>query len=303
MTTLGDARAQLVDTLRASGVASPEAEVSTLLEALTGLSRSEQSLRRHRPLEQHLVARLSEALRRRVAGEPLQLVLGATSFYGVSLTLRAGVLVPRPETERLVELVLQHAPPPAEGPWRVVDVGCGSGAIALALAAERPDAEVVACDVDDAAVTLARENARPFGARVRVVQSDLLLEPSVRAAAGSAALLVANLPYLPEDDSGRLPPEVVAWEPAAALVAGPDGLAVARRLLRQALATLLPGASVWLELDPRNARALRAEAASCGWIVAPLESDLSGRPRFLPLRAPPRSAGSSPRPAAGGGGR
>jgi release factor glutamine methyltransferase len=302
MTTIAEARAEAARRLRASGVESPDAEASALVEALTGLSRSEQVLLRELPLDAERRARLEEVLARRAQREPLQLVLGATTFYGVPLAVRPGVLIPRPETERLVELALGSAPPPGDAPWRVVDVGCGGGAVALALAAERADATIVACDVDPRAVALARENAAPYGARLRVVESDLLTHPEVRAAAAGADLLVANLPYLPDDDRGGLPPEVL-WDPERALFGGPDGLALARRLLRQARRVARPDAHVWLELDGRNARALRAEAAAAGWPVGPLEHDLTGRPRFLPLRVPRREAAPPARRAAGGGAR
>jgi release factor glutamine methyltransferase len=298
MTTIAEARAEVVRRLRASGVEAADAEASALLEALTGLSRSEQVLLRALPLDEARRARLEEVLSRREQREPLQLVLGVATFYGVQLAVRPGVLIPRPETERLVELALGSAPPPGDAPWRVLDVGCGGGAVALALAAERADATIVACDVDPRAVALARENAVPFGARLRVVESDLLAHPEVRAAASEADLLVANLPYLPDGDRHSLPPEV-GWDPERALFGGPDGLALARRLLGQVRRVARPGARVWLELDGRNARALRAEAAAAGWPVGPLEHDLTGRPRFLALRVPRREAAAPARRAAG----
>lgn len=250
---------------------------------MTGLSRSEQVLQRARPLSALEAGRLEDALRRREAREPLQAVLGETTFYGLRLTMRPGVLIPRPETERLVELVLQGAPPPGGRPWRVLDVGTGSGAIALALAALRPDAHVVAADVAPEAVALARDNAASLGLAIDVVESDLLAHPSVRAAAAAADVVVANLPYLPDADRAAVPSEV-RWDPERALYAGREGLDVARRLLRAAHGVLAAGTVVWLELDERNALVLRREALAAGWAEGRLERDLSGRERFLRLR-------------------
>jgi release factor glutamine methyltransferase len=210
-------------------------------------------------------------------------VLGETTFYGLRLAMRPGVLIPRPETERLVELVLQDAPPPGDRPWRVLDVGTGSGAIALALAAERPDAAVVAADVDPEAVASARANAATLGLRVAVYESDLLAHPAVRAAAGEADAVVANLPYLPDDDRGHAQAEV-RWDPERALYAGREGLDVVRRLLRAAGGVLAAGAVLWLELDERNATVLLREASADLWGEGRLARDLNGRERFVRLR-------------------
>jgi len=268
--------------LLTAGIEAAEAEAAWLLEAATGLSRAEQVLERGRVLADDERERLAGWLRRREAREPLQLVLGVAPFHGVELQMRPGVLVPRPETEQLVELVLAslrtvRAP-------RVHDVGTGSGAVALALAAARPDAHVTASDVDPTAVLVARANAAAMGLPVTVWASDLLAAPEVRRAVREAHALVANPPYLPEGDRGHLPPEV-AFDPPEALFAGPDGLAVARRLAAQAQALLRPGATMWLELDPRNAAAFAAElTAGDGWRASWVGEDLNGRPRFVTAR-------------------
>jgi release factor glutamine methyltransferase len=271
----------LTDRLRSRGIDSASAEAGALLEAVTGLTRSEQVLSRRRRLEAGEVTRLESLLRRREAREPLQLVLGETEFCGVRLRLRPGVLVPRPETERLVELALTEAP--ASGPYQVLDVGTGSGAVALAILRARPGTRVTATDVDPAAVALARENAAALSLPLETVESDLLAASAARAAAAEADLLVANLPYLPERDRLRAPPEL-AWDPPQALYAGRDGLDAARRLLAEAGPLLRDGAVVWLELDPRNAGTLLAEAADGPWTEGRLAQDLNRRERFVRLR-------------------
>ncbi len=315
--SLGAAAAAIAARLRGAGAASPEADAAWLLEAVTGLRPSEQPLHAAAPLAAAARRRLAGLLARREAREPLQLILGETSFYGLRLRLEPGVLVPRPETEVLVALVLDelaahvpaapasaaHAPaaqaPAAQAsagqasalpgaaaapasPLTVIDVGTGSGAVALALAAERPGLRVVAGDVDAAAVALARRNARALGLPVEVVRSEGLAHPRLALAARNAAVLVANLPYLPEADRADLPAEL-AWERADALFAGPDGLREARRLRAQAWRVLLPGATLWLELDPRNAAAFAREARALGWREVRLAPDLVGRRRFVRL--------------------
>jgi len=265
--------------LEAAGIDAVDAETAWLLEAATGLTRAEQVLERDRALVPDEQARLEGWLARREAREPLQLVLGMAPFYGLEIQVRHGVLVPRPETELLVERALTGlrdvvAP-------RVHDVGTGSGAVALAVAAARPDARVTASDIDTTAVMVARANATALGLPVTVWTSDLLAAPEVRRAAGEAQLLIANLPYLPESDRGHLPPEV-AYDPPEALFAGADGLSVARRLAAQAIALLRPGAAVWFELDPRNAERFAEELETDDrWREVRVEADLNGRWRFV----------------------
>jgi release factor glutamine methyltransferase len=277
--TLGEARGIVIRRLQAAGIDSAAPEALALLEAATGLERSVLMLRPERELHGDERRRLRDSLRRRVAREPLQHILGTAPFYGLELAVDTTVLVPRPETERLVELVLE-ALRGVERP-RVLDVGTGSGAIALALRAERPDAEVMATDVVPEAVALARRNAERLRLDVRVLRSDLLAEADVATFAAGCHALVANLPYLPEADAGTLQPEAER-DPALALYAGPDGLRLARRLLRQASRLLTGGALLALELDPRNVNAARREAAA--WREARIERDLTGRERFLLAR-------------------
>jgi release factor glutamine methyltransferase len=208
-------------------------------------------------------ARLEGWLAGASAREPLQLVLGVAPFYGLEVQVRPGVLVPRPETERLVERALD-ALRDVVAP-RVHDVGTGSGAIALAIAAARPDARVTASDVDPTAVMVARANATALGLDVTVWTSDLLAAPD-RAAGGRRGARPRRQPPLPaRGRPRRLPPEV-AFDPPEALFGGEDGLAVARRWRREAVALLRPGAMVWFELDPRNAErfAEELEATTAG---------------------------------------
>ena len=243
------------------------------------MPRSELLLSRTRTLSADEAARFGSWLERRAAREPLQHVVGVAHFYGLTLAVSPDVLVPRSETERLVELGLEAIKSVLEP--NVLDVGTGSGAVALALKAERPDAVVWATDLSEKALSVAAENAERLSLKVTFVQADLLNNPTVQTFAERADLLVANLPYLPETDAAWLSPEV-QHDPASALFSGSDGLGHARRLLEQASTLLKPGATCLLELDPRNVR--QAEAEVSGWAEKEVLTDLVGRERFLKLK-------------------
>jgi release factor glutamine methyltransferase len=226
-------------------------------------------------------ARLDAWVAGRAAGEPLQHLLGVAPFWGLELDAGPDALVPRPETERLVELALgslQGRDAPV-----VLDVGTGGGAIAVAIAVARPDAEVIASDVDPAALALAARNVRAHAPAVRLVEADLLDAPELRSALPRLDLLIANLPYLPDGDAARIPPEV-RRDPPRALFGGPDGLDPFRRLWRQLGGALPPGAEAWFELDPRNVAAAAAELRHAGLVrgrSTRVAEDLAGRERFL----------------------
>jgi len=216
-------------------------------------------------------------LKLRLSGYPLQLLLGEAEFFGLKLRVERGVLIPRPETEGLVEHALAHLP--LDKPARVLDVGTGSGAIALALKAMRPQATIWASDINPKALELARRNALQLGLEVT------FLEAPFTANLQGLDLIVSNPPYLPESYRQEAPPEL-AYEDPNALYAGPDGLGVARELLPQAWKALKPGGRLWLELAPENVYTLLAEATDQGWLEAQVLPDLALQPRYLSLRKP-----------------
>jgi release factor glutamine methyltransferase len=187
---------------------------------------------------------IGERVRRRVMREPVAYILGRQEFRRISLAVDSRVLIPRPETELLVECAVEME----EGAW-VHDVGTGSGAVALALASERPDMRVTGSDASAAAVDVARANGSRLGLRVEfVVASDW------PAGAQSPDLVVANLPYVREDEWDALQPEIRLYEPRAALVAGEDGLDAIRALVQSAPA----GTQLALEHAPAQAGAVRS---------------------------------------------
>ena len=279
MSTLGVRLDDTARRLAAVGIDDPRLEADVLWMKALDIDRAQLYARLHDdPAEAHATA--AEALTaRRLRREPLAYVTGTREFYGIDLTIRPGVLVPRPDTETLVDeaiSVLAHRAEPAPV---IADIGCGSGAIALALAASVADATVHAVDRSPAAVGLTRANAERhgLGERVRVYLGDLtapLPEP--------VDLIAANLPYVRSDELPTLEPEVSVFEPAEALDGGADGLDLVRRLLREAPAHLKPGAAVLLELDPRQfdeAAAFAAEAMPDA--RARSVRDLAGRERVL----------------------
>ena len=281
MSTLGVRLDDTARRLAAVGIDDPRLEADVLWMKALDIDRAQLYARLHDdPAEAHATA--AEALTaRRLRREPLAYVTGTREFYGLDLTIHAGVLVPRPDTETLVAEAISVLSRRAEPTAVIADIGCGSGAIALALAASMADVTVHAVDRSPAAVALTRANAgrHGLGERVRVYLGDLtapLPEP--------VDLIAANLPYVRSDELPTLEPEVSVFEPAEALDGGADGLDLVRRLLREAPARLKPGAAVLLELDPRQldeAAAFAAEAMPDAH--ARSVRDLAGRERVLVL--------------------
>lgn len=232
-----------------------------------------------------------EAVNARGSGKPLQYITGHQEFYGLDLQLSPATLIPRPETEVLVEAVLDWAgrldpqPTPAQ-PLRVADVGTGSGAIALALAANLPHAAVHALDLSSAVGPIVDANAARFGleARVQFTESDLLaaLEPAFHKGLRFDAV-VSNPPYIPEGDRAGLQPEVRDFEPETALFAGPDGLAIYRRLIPAAAKFLRPAGLLAMEFGFGQRAPLQRLLE--GWDAVRFLEDHSGIPRVaLALR-------------------
>ncbi|GGL91546.1 release factor glutamine methyltransferase [Deinococcus aerolatus] len=264
--------AAAVQTLRAAGVPSPDVDARALILHALDLPPTAFLLRGQEEVDAADAARLQGLVRQRAARVPLQHLLGTLEWGGVGLRVDRRALIPRPETEWLLSLALAEVR--AVRAPRVVDVGTGTGALALGFRQARPDAAVLGADLSPEALDLARENAALNGLEVAFVESDLLA-----ALPGPFDLILANLPYLPEGDRAHADPEV-RHDPDLALYSGPDGLTLARRLVLQARAALADGGVLWLELDPRNAPTLAAELCAQGW-EATLHPDLTGRERFV----------------------
>jgi release factor glutamine methyltransferase len=234
------------------------------------------------PLASDAAATFCDLIERRLAGEPIQYITGEAEFYGLPFHVNRDVLIPRPETELLVEKTVQLAPLVRRP--RILDVGAGSGAIAIALAHEWPDAMVTATDLSTAALDVARRNAERLGfaRRVRFLQGDLL-EP---AASQHFDIVVSNPPYVPDSDRETLEVEVRDYEPAQALFAGEDGLEIYRRLIPAAFGVLVPGGFLALEIGYGQQEAIRTLLASAGFSGIEFTEDLQKIPRVVLARRP-----------------
>ncbi|MFA6957834.1 MAG: peptide chain release factor N(5)-glutamine methyltransferase [Thermoanaerobaculia bacterium] len=272
MTTIREVRAAARERAAREGV-SPR-DVDLLLS--DALGRTPVWLLAHddEPIGDDAARAFGDALGRRVAREPIQYIRGRCEFYNREFLVDDRVLIPRPETELLVEKVV-HA---AGRGSRVVDVGAGSGCIAITLAAERPDLRVAAVDLSPAALAVASRNARRLGARVAFAGSDLL-----SSCRGVFDVIVSNPPYVAERDRERLQREVAEWEPHSALFAGTDGMSIIERLLGEAAQSLAHGGVVAMEIGWDQGEALRVLAAAGGWQLE-LHPDLAGIPRIAMLR-------------------
>jgi release factor glutamine methyltransferase len=259
--------------LERAGADTPRLDAELLAAKALGLTRLELATSGGRTLGADEVAAVRAHVERRAGREPLAYVLGEWGFRRLVLRTDARALVPRPETEVVVERALA-AIAGVESP-RAVDVGTGTGAIALALADERPDARVTATDVSPDALALARENAERLGLAVELVRTGLLdgLE-------GPFDLVVSNPPYVAQDELAAVEPEVREWEPRVAVVdAGQTG-----GLVRAAREVLAPGGALVLESHEAKAGALAAALREAGYDAATITRDLAGRERVVEAR-------------------
>ncbi len=271
---------EAAERLRAASVADARLEAELLLAHAAGTDRAHLVARLKDPLEAATIGAFRRTLARRLAHEPLAYITGHREFYGIDILCGPAALVPRPESELLVDLALAEVR--ARGAaLRIADVGTGSGAIACAVAAHAPGARVCAVDVSSAALALARRNveALGLGGRVDVGQGDLL------GGLGALDLVVANLPYVSASEWRGLQPEVRDFEPRGALVAGPAGSEVNARLIAQAPAHLAPGGLLALEIGDTHAAVLSGIARGHfpGASVSVIK-DLGGHDRVLLVR-------------------
>ena len=261
--------------LAEAGVSDPAREAAALWAAVTGRDPAAPLMGNSTPVLPAEARGFAGALERRLRGEPLAHVVGLAGFRHLLLRCDRRALIPRPETEGLVDLVLART---REG--RVLDVGTGTGCIALSLAQEGNYQLVAGVEFSAAALALAAENVRMTGLAVRLFRGNLCegIGP------GSFDVLVANPPYLTDREYGVLDRSVKEWEPAEALASGADGLEASRRLLRAGLKVVRPGGLLALEVDCSRAAAAGHEAREAGWEGVALLDDLFGRARYLIAR-------------------
>jgi release factor glutamine methyltransferase len=223
-----------------------------------------------------------ELVERRYHGEPIQYIVGETEFYGLPFSVAPDVLIPRPETEHLVEKSLELATHfPASNPQiRILDVGTGSGAIAVALARNLPQATITAIDLSAKALTIAGKNAARNAVMIRFLEGDLLAP----VAGERFEIIVSNPPYVPVADRATLSVEVRDHEPALALFAGDDGLEVYRQLIPEAYEALIHGGYIALEIGYGQLPAITELLSNCGFEKVEFVADLQGIPRVVSAR-------------------
>lgn len=262
------------DYFAARGLDAPRLDAELLLAATLGLDRVGLYVNFERPLQTDELAVFRARVRRRANREPLAYILGATEFWSLPLKVTPDVLIPRPDTELLVEEALTRL----SGPARVLDVGTGSGALAIAIAHERPECRLTAIDLVPAALAVAAENAHrnQVAERIAFAECDLAALP-----AGPFDLIVANPPYIPQGDLITLMPEVRDFEPWLALDGGADGLDAYRALVRQIGMVLAPGGWLLVEVGIEQAVTVQELFASAGLTEIFTARDLAGIERVV----------------------
>lgn len=265
------------------GIESARLDAEVLLRHVLGLEQDGLYLRLDDPLRSRDQEQFQQLLERRVAREPLAYITGHKEFWSLNFIVTPAVLIPRPETELLVELTLAYAHEYRHAvPFRILDIGTGSGAIAVSLAAHLPDAEVWATDISKAALRLAEANAQRYDLekRMRFFHGDLFeaLDPT----SAMFDFIVSNPPYIRRTDLAALASEICQWEPAVALDGGTDGLKLYRRIIGAAPSRLAEGGRLLLEIGSDQAQAVVGISVGAGcYLPASIHRDYAGRDRVV----------------------
>ena len=270
--------------LREAGVSEARFEAELLLRHALGCTREALFARLHEPAGAEAAGHYFHLLERRRGRVPIQHILGTQEFYGLSFRVTPSVLIPRPETELVVDEALAELSARSKSAPTIADVGCGSGCIAIAIARERPQATFFAIDASPAALAVARENAAAHGVdeRITFLHGDLL-DPLVERGE-KLDLVVSNPPYVVDAEIGELAPEVKEHEPRMALAGGADGLATITRLLEGVGAVLDRGGVVVMEIGKGQDRPVAERVLSVGLDLLRIVPDLAGIPRVVVAR-------------------
>ena len=278
--TMAATRNALAETFRAAGIESPETDARLLMAHALGIDRAELIVNGERALKPDEIEAIDALAARRLKREPVARIFGRKEFWSLTLVVTPDVLVPRPETETVVEAALDAVVRGAlqMEKLRILDIGTGSGALLLALLSELPNAVGTGTDISAAALVVAHENAERNGlaARCRFAACDI-----AAGLAGPFDLIVSNPPYVARGDIAALAPDVRDYDPAIALDGGSDGLDAYRAIAAQAPGLLAPGGKLIVELGAGQEAAVRALFTKAGLTVAPALDDLAGIPRAL----------------------
>lgn len=292
MPTIAEAIAEGANRLRASCISEERRTAGILLCHTLGIDRTQLLTRSSQQVDEPRYQAFLSSIERRAAGEPLQYITGHQEFYGLDFIVTPDVLIPRPETEFLIERIIDLARAnQTEAAPAIVDVGTGSGCIAVALAAHIPRARVIAIDISSAALDVARANAQRHNVqnRIEFIEGDLL-EPLGKYARGSEGLeeainfIASNPPYVEEGKPEIIQREVRDWEPALALYGGADGLNCYRRLLADGTRYLKRGGCLVCEIGYTQLDAIRSMIDVTRWDLVDVIHDLQGIPRTLTIR-------------------
>lgn len=275
---------EATERLESAGIANPRRNAEWMLCEVLGCSKAALYAGASDGVGDAAFRAFESMLDRRVRHEPLQYILGYTEFYGLRLDVTPDVLIPRPETEQVVEnalgLISERSAP------RILDAGTGSGCIALAIKAQRDDAIVAACDVSSAALEVARENTSVHGLEIDLIQADALAKDFVGKVSGRLDLLISNPPYVTEAELASLPQDVREHEPKLALVAPHDPLIFYRKLSDHGQLLLTPGGWIVLETHADFGRDAEEVLKRAGYEHVALRRDYAGRSRILSGRKP-----------------
>lgn len=277
--TWGSLLRDATHTLASGGVPAPRRAAVWLLGDVLGCSAAHLIAYPDREVSREHLQTLAPLLERCAAREPIQYVLGGADFCGMRLRVTPDVLIPRPETEQVVETALQDLPVGA--PARVLDIGTGSGCIALAIKRARPNARVTAGDVSAAALRIAKQNAKTHDLAITFLQADMLAPDFVRQVSGSWDLIVSNPPYLAREEASSLEPEIREHEPDVALYSGADPLQHYRAIASHAPRLLAANGSCVLEVHAHRADAVADLLRSAGLRSVAVQPDLAGLPRIV----------------------
>jgi len=285
---LAEAMRLMTQTFRQAGIESPEADARVLLGRALRLSRAQLLSQSDRLLESREVAAISALAARRLRREPVARILGEKEFWSLSLQVTPDVLVPRPDTETIVETALDFVTGRGlrNEPLRILDIGTGSGALLLALLRELPNATGAGTDISDAALRIARGNAERNGLSSRAHFAACNIADSV---SGPFDLIMSNPPYIARGEIATLEPEVRDFDPALALDGGNDGLDAYRVIAREARRLLAPQGFLVVELGAGQEDAVRALMAAAGLAPDAARPDLAGIPRALGATAVPKT--------------
>ncbi|HWC76257.1 MAG TPA: peptide chain release factor N(5)-glutamine methyltransferase [Blastocatellia bacterium] len=284
--TIGEAISEGAEALRLRRGDDARRTAGLLLGHVLGLDRAQMIARSKDQVSESDLEKYRALIGRSAEGEPLQHLTGHQEFYGLDLIVTRDVLIPRPETEFLVERTLALAKSAGQETLLIVDLGTGSGCIAIALAKMLTGARLIAIDVSEAALNVARPNAERHDVadHIEFLRSDFLDALSQRGSEGQIDFIVSNPPYVPADDPEMVQAEVRDWEPSIALFGGEDGLDFYRRLLRESPPFLKRGGCLIFEIGFRQLEAIKKMIDESEWILCEVTEDLQGIPRVVSLR-------------------